>query len=69
MVGLIQNNTVEIIIGYLLVAGLFVAYHMRKAPEVDENGNIIMRASFEGNTGMTMISEVKAVYDLLPEDF
>lgn len=47
MVGLIQNNTVEIIIGYLLVAGLFVAYHMRKAPEVDENGNIIKKDKIE----------------------
>ena len=47
MVGLIQNNTVEIIIGYILVAGLFMAYNIYVAPEVDENGNIIKKDKIE----------------------
>jgi hypothetical protein len=47
MVGLIQNNTVEVIIGYLLITGCFIAYHMYKAPEVDENGNIIKNDKIE----------------------
>ena len=41
MVELIQNNTVEIIIGYMLILGLFIAYNMYIAAEIDENGNII----------------------------
>ena len=47
MVGLIQNNTVEIIIGFILVAGLFMAYNIYVAPEVDENGNIIKNNKIE----------------------
>ena len=47
MVGLIQNNTVEIIIGYILVAGLFMAYNIYVAPEVDENGNIVKKDKIE----------------------
>jgi hypothetical protein len=47
MVGLIQNNTVEIIIGFILVAGLFMAYNIYVAPEVDENGNIIKKDKIE----------------------
>ena len=45
--GLIQNNTVEIIIGFILVAGLFMAYNIYVAPEVDENGNIIKKDKIE----------------------
>jgi hypothetical protein len=47
MVGLIQNNIVEVFIGYFLVTGLFIAYHMYKAPEMDENGNIIKKDKIE----------------------
>lgn len=47
MVGLIQNNTIEIIIGCMLVGCLFIAYNMYVAPEMDENGNIIKKDKIE----------------------
>jgi hypothetical protein len=43
MVGLIQNNIVEVIIGYLLITGCFIAYHMYKAPELDDDFNEIKK--------------------------
>ncbi len=35
----------------------------------EENGNMIMRAVFEGTTGMTMVTEIKVIDNLYPEDF
>ena len=33
------------------------------------NGNFIMRALFEGNAGIIMVTEVKEILTLVPEDF
>ena len=35
----------------------------------EENGNMIMRAVFQGTTGMTMVTEIKVIDNLYPEDF
>lgn len=47
MVGLIENNIIEVIIGYLLITGCFIAYHLYKAPEIDEKGNLIKNNKIE----------------------
>jgi hypothetical protein len=35
----------------------------------EENGNIVMRAVFAGTTGMTMVTEIKVINNLYPDDF